>query len=53
VSFNVPYGKYGVTIYQDMNGNGESDMNYLGIPKEPEDLGIISNPLESQSSSLL
>lgn len=38
-SFNVPYGKYGITIYQDMNGNGESDMNFLGIPKEPIGLG--------------
>ncbi len=33
-SFQVPYGKYAVTVYQDLNGNGEADMNFLGIPKE-------------------
>ena len=33
-SFQVPYGKYAVTIYQDLNKNGEADMNFLGIPKE-------------------
>ena len=33
-SFKVPYGKYGITIYQDLNNNGEADMNFLGIPKE-------------------
>lgn len=33
-SFKVPYGKYAITIYQDLNGNGEADMNFLGIPKE-------------------
>lgn len=33
-SFAVPYGKYAVTVYQDLNGNGEPDMNFLGIPKE-------------------
>ena len=39
VSFNIPYGKYAITIYQDMNGNGETDMNFLGIPKEPVGFG--------------
>lgn len=33
-SFKVPYGKYAITIYQDLNDNGEADMNFLGIPKE-------------------
>lgn len=33
-SFKVPYGKYAVTVYQDLNNNGETDMNFLGIPKE-------------------
>ena len=32
--FKVPYGKYAVTVYQDLNSNGEADMNFLGIPKE-------------------
>lgn len=33
-SFSVPFGKYAITVYQDLNGNGEPDMNFLGIPKE-------------------
>lgn len=33
-SFDVPYGKYAVTVYQDKNNNGEADMNFIGIPKE-------------------
>lgn len=33
-SFKVTYGKYAITIYQDLNNNGEADMNFLGIPKE-------------------
>ena len=38
-SFDVPYGKYAITIYQDLNSNGESDMNFLSIPKEPIGFG--------------
>jgi uncharacterized protein (DUF2141 family) len=38
-SFQVPYGTYAVTVYQDMNSNGETDMNFLGIPKEPVGFG--------------
>jgi uncharacterized protein (DUF2141 family) len=38
-SFSVPYGKYAITIYQDLNNNGESDMNFLSIPKEPIGFG--------------
>ncbi|WP_162910628.1 DUF2141 domain-containing protein [Hymenobacter oligotrophus] len=35
----VPYGKYAVSIYQDANGNGRLDQNFLGIPKEPIGFG--------------
>ena len=38
-SFNVPQGKYAVSIYQDVNGNGKLDQNFLGIPKEPVGFG--------------
>lgn len=38
-SFQVPYGKYAVTVYQDINANGEADMNFIGIPKEPVGFG--------------
>lgn len=28
-------GRYGLKIYQDVNGNGELDRGMMGIPKEP------------------
>jgi uncharacterized protein (DUF2141 family) len=28
-------GEYTVTAYQDINGNGKLDSNFIGIPKEP------------------
>lgn len=37
--FKVPFGRYAITIYQDLNNNGEADMNFLGIPKEPVAFG--------------
>jgi uncharacterized protein (DUF2141 family) len=37
--FDVPYGKYAITIYQDINENSEADMNFLSIPKEPIGFG--------------
>ena len=39
VSFQVPYGTYAISIYQDTNDNGELDTNFLGIPKEPIGFG--------------
>lgn len=36
VTINVPAaGKYAVAIFQDKNGNGKLDSNFLGIPNEP------------------
>jgi len=36
VSFpDIPYGKYAIMIYQDLNGNKKLDKGFLGIPKEP------------------
>ena len=32
---DLPYGKYAVMIFQDMNGNKKLDKNFLGIPTEP------------------
>jgi uncharacterized protein (DUF2141 family) len=31
---NVPKGTWAVLAYQDENGNGELDRNFIGIPKE-------------------
>ena len=44
-SFNVPYGTYAVSIYQDINENGKLDQNFLGIPKEPIGFGNNHKPL--------
>jgi uncharacterized protein (DUF2141 family) len=30
----VPKGSWAVLVYQDENGNGELDRNFIGIPKE-------------------
>jgi len=36
VSFkDLAPGIYAVSVYQDVNSNGEMDTNFLGIPKEP------------------
>lgn len=32
---NVPNGEYTVSIFHDINGNGELDTNFMGIPDEP------------------
>lgn len=52
-SFKSPYGKYAITIYQDLNSNGEANMNFLGIPKNLWDSEIIISLLESRYSNLV
>ncbi len=37
--FEVPHGKYAISVYQDTNENGELGMNFLSIPKEPVGFG--------------
>ena len=32
---NVPYGRYAVAIFHDVNNNGTLDQNWIGIPQEP------------------
>ena len=31
----IETGSYAVIVYQDSNGNGKFDRNFIGIPKEP------------------
>lgn len=38
---NLKYGKYAVTVFQDENGNGILDHNFLHFPAEP--LGFSNN----------
>ncbi len=33
--FHLPAGKYAVTVYHDLNSNGELDRKFYGPPKEP------------------
>lgn len=37
----IPAGEYAVAVYADLNGNGELDSNFIGIPREP--VGISNN----------
>lgn len=39
LSFSLPAGTYAISMYQDINSNGELDRNFLGIPKEPVGFG--------------
>ena len=31
----LPPGQYAMTVFHDVNGNGELDTNFIGLPKEP------------------
>jgi uncharacterized protein (DUF2141 family) len=31
----LPAGEYAVQVFHDVNGNGELDANFVGMPKEP------------------
>jgi uncharacterized protein (DUF2141 family) len=32
---NVKPGRYAIAIFHDLNGNGELDRNFIGLPSEP------------------
>ena len=34
-------GTYAIAVIQDLNGNGELDRNFLGMPKEPLAFSVI------------
>ena len=38
---NIPFGTYAISIFHDLNENGELDSNFMGIPKEP--IGFSNN----------
>jgi uncharacterized protein (DUF2141 family) len=31
----LPLGEYALSVFYDINGNGELDTNFIGLPKEP------------------
>ena len=35
VNLSLPAGEYALAIFEDLNGNGELDQNFLGVPSEP------------------
>ena len=35
IPVSLPTGGYVISMYQDSNGNGRLDSNFLGIPREP------------------
>ena len=44
-TLRLPFGKYAITIFHDVNDNEELDTNFIGIPKEP--YGFSNNPKSS------
>jgi uncharacterized protein (DUF2141 family) len=34
-TFRLPPGKYAISVYHDLNGNGKLDRKFYGPPKEP------------------
>ena len=34
-STSLPTGEYAIRVMHDLNGNGDLDANFVGIPKEP------------------
>lgn len=42
---NLPYGKFAITIFHDVNDSEDLDTNFMKIPKEP--YGFSNNPKSS------
>lgn len=47
----LPAGKYAVSVYVDVNGNGMLDKNIFGAPKEP--FGVSNNVIPKMSAPSL
>ncbi|MBL0309932.1 MAG: DUF2141 domain-containing protein [Bacteroidetes bacterium] len=46
----IPYGEFGIAIYQDINSNGVVDRNVLGLPTEPYAFSNNFKPLVKKPS---
>lgn len=44
ISLPLPYGRYAIAIYQDLDNNGELKQNFLDIPREPVGFGNNHRP---------
>lgn len=40
-TLEIPYGTYGISVFHDLDSNGELNTNLFGIPKEP--IGFSNN----------
>ena len=54
VSIDLPPGEYAIKAFQDLNGNGKLDTNWIGIPSEPygfsnDVMGVMGPPSFSQA----
>jgi uncharacterized protein (DUF2141 family) len=53
---NLAPGKYGVIVFQDLNGNGDLDTNLLGVPIEPygfsNDAAGVMGPPDFQATAV-
>jgi uncharacterized protein (DUF2141 family) len=45
---NVPVGSYAIETFQDVNGNGKMDTNWIGIPQEPFGFSHDAKPVLSK-----
>lgn len=52
LEFSMPPGDYVVSAYQDVNGNGKLDSNFLGIPREPVGLSNYSGGIPGNFDKL-
>ena len=42
---DLPAGRYAAVVFQDKNGNGEMDANFIGFPREP----LVASGMEGMS----
>ena len=47
---DLPPGTYAIKTFQDINRNGEFDMNFIGLPAEPFGFSNNARPLFDQPS---
>lgn len=55
---DLPFGKYAISVYHDVDSDGRLDTNFIGIPKEPygfsnNDMGLFGAPSYDRAVFLL
>ncbi len=46
---DLPFGQYAITVFLDLNGNGDLDSGFMGIPKEPYGFSNVEKSLLAPS----